>query len=665
MDSEKWVNTDTSHVVATLAHELKYFKININKKKLQIFIDATKTYYGQFPFHNFRHAFHVTLTCIHLMRLYTQSGQHIDPDFVLCMVFVSLCHDAGHLGKRNQTSNTPERDGHDKVLVECQYINSYQSINEKNHASIALKLFDTHAFTLSNILKKNQKKQNYYKLLVHNCIIATDISIHTSLCIPLFERLLKVSNSDKKIAHILPIHFGILLIRCADVGHFLYKAHIHLYWVMKLEDELNEDSETDHKHFNVQDIAEKTVSFAKVFVDPLFKILNEILGISSSQTGLRGWSTSKGPTNYIDDLMKNNKPDQWSVYQSVQREHNDGIQDYKDVCICMIDIVNFTQWCPDDDVDRIFNIMSDYNTLVLDIINTFEDIEKIEMVGDSMMVVGGLRGTVQKDKLNISILKFSKKLLESIPEIQKIFGDSRISLRIGIHIGDILIGYVRGPTRIQVFGKAICVASRLEQACVPGTMMVSERLMETLYDNSPGDIGLLAGEKVMMRFKGLPNKLTCAILFVNDKFQSTVLVAGPELNTSHFNAKNITFVSDTFQLKYELYNKYYDILIVDQNFDSKKQQELLHSFRKWENIYRKSQTRIIIQRDNSVIPVCVEENYLFHIVLDEDDVVSSRKTLDDRLETIYPYLFDSSIRGSTIRSSNEIEYKLEIRRSSH
>ena len=272
---------------------------------------------------------------------------------------------------------------------------------------------------------------------------------------------------------------------------------------------------------------------------------------------------------------------------------------------------------------------------------------------------------MNKDKLNISILKFSKKLLESIPEIQKIFGDSRISLRIGIHIGDILIGYVRGPTRIQVFGKAICVASRLEQACVPGTMMVSERLMETLYDNSPGDIGLLAGEKVMMRFKGLPNKLTCAILFVNDKFQSTVLVAGPELNTSHFNAKNITFVSDTFQLKYELYNKYYDILIVDQNFDSKKQQELLHSFRKWENIYRKSQTRIIIQRDNSVIPVCVEENYLFHIVLDEDDVVSSRKTLDDRLETIYPYLFDSSIRGSTIRSSNEIEYKLEIRRSSH
>ena len=514
MGDEQWIETKTSFVVDTIFDKLMTFGLKLNKKKLTLFIDAVKPYYKDLPYHNFRHVYHVALTSIHMLKVYKSrhtDGKRFCPimytafkDYVFVIVFAAFCHDLDHNGIPNDPNNRASLElGSIDFDYEHQFIVSESSTNENNHATLALALFDKHAYCIYSLNKKNDE---YNKRLLHNMIIATDIGIHSTIHENISQKVTQCSN----IHLTSPIHFAMLILKCADVGHFVCKPSTHMYWAFKLREEQllvrgessikNGDTPKSENYFpinsfEISTFSTETLSFAHLFVYPLFKTFNDSIGIPYSM-GAMCWNMYSDQRNYIDELSLNQEI--VDMKESITEEH-------KSACICMIDIVNFTQWCGEDTPRHVFHIMSKYNALVLDLLNQYDDIEKIEMVGDSMMILGGLRNVHPQKEMMKNMLLFARELVKKIPFIQRIFRDPRISLRIGIHLGDILIGVVPEPTRIQVYGNSICVASRLEQSSSPGAIMVSE----SFIDDEIIPDGVSVCKPVMITFKGVQKPMKC------------------------------------------------------------------------------------------------------------------------------------------------------------
>lgn len=176
---------------------------------------------------------------------------------------------------------------------------------------------------------------------------------------------------------------------------------------------------------------------------------------------------------------------------------------HTDVCICMIDIVGFSKWCRNKPPKYIFDTMTSYNTFLTDLITPFVDVEKIEMVGDSVLIIAGLAEIIQVDERVENILDLATTILLRLEYIQGIF-DKNTSLRIGIHVGDVYSGFINHPTRFQFFGSSINTASRLESKSDHGTFTISNVAYRKLADKrSLTGKKFVLGNPVVSCFKGV------------------------------------------------------------------------------------------------------------------------------------------------------------------
>ena len=277
------------------------------------------------------------------------------------------------------------------------------------------------------------------------------------------------------------------------------------------------------------------------------------------------------------------------------------IETHEDVCICMIDIVNFTQWSSDKSPENIFETMSLYNEFIVELIESRTDVEKIEMVGDSMMIIGGLRNGCDMNT-KLAMFQFVSTLLNDIDRLKRLFADNMISLRIGMHIGNIYIGCVQKPTRMQVFGNSICVASRMESNTFPGTLMVSETLFDAIETWHDQIEYVSTGKIVSTSMKGV-GIVKCMCVFTR-KHKPNILIGDDlRLSTRMIGAKvkqlvpdaNIKRVHDLVEFKEELYRCPYDLVIADWSFQhGETVEQLLYEYRKFEERYRIETSRIVI-----------------------------------------------------------------------
>ncbi|MCX6234955.1 MAG: hypothetical protein NT175_09585 [Bacteroidetes bacterium] len=88
----------------------------------------------------------------------------------------------------------------------------------------------------------------------------------------------------------------------------------------------------------------------------------------------------------------------------------------------------------------------------------------------------------------LSIFQSSWDAVSCALEIQKITGKSSMTLRIGIHMGDVVI------SENDVFGEGVNIASRIESLGKPGCIFVSERVYEDMK-NKKGFKAEYVGEK--------------------------------------------------------------------------------------------------------------------------------------------------------------------------
>lgn len=228
------------------------------------------------------------------------------------------------------------------------------------------------------------------------------------------------------------------------------------------------------------------------------------------------------------------------------------------VCICMIDIVGFSMWCSNHLPNVIAKAMLEYNDWIGESIQKYPCVSKIELVGDSCMLVAG-RVNEEKETLvdsYLSMIRMAVDLLEDLHSFKNIFKSARIGIRVGIHVSDVIGIYLRNPCKYQMFGNDINVCSRLESSCIPNSIHVSEKTLMCVQNACISTCGpcsrCVKGHVIHQNYKG-----------VGYKSSYQLFLRKPEIylvNTNRLFTKQIehSFKEDAFRVSDDL-----DICISD------------------------------------------------------------------------------------------------------
>ena len=274
---------------------------------------------------------------------------------------------------------------------------------------------------------------------------------------------------------------------------------------------------------------------------------------------------------------------------------------HKDACICMIDIVNFSKWCSNKRPEHIFDTMTLYNTFLSHLIDPFDDVEKIELVGDSVLIMAGLTEITEVHTRVKNILNLSANILDRLEYIQSIF-DKDTSLRIGIHVGDVYSGFIENPVKFQLFGNSINTASRLESSSLPGTFTISESACRWFLETPEAQLSeynFVLGNPIISCFKGVGSlgSLSGYVrqrnkALVADDDQLALMTFGRVVKLKY----NLDSVyGHTIEEVFELMKRsVYEICILDVYFVNATVFSGLREFRYWEKIHRVSRQKIII-----------------------------------------------------------------------
>jgi class 3 adenylate cyclase len=108
-------------------------------------------------------------------------------------------------------------------------------------------------------------------------------------------------------------------------------------------------------------------------------------------------------------------------------------------------------------------------------------VEKIKTIGDAYMAACGIP-TSNPDHARIMV-EFAKGLYLDLADYNK-NAEIKFEMRIGLNCGPVTAGVI-GKTKFlyDVWGNTVNVASRMETACRPGEIRVSQSVYEHLKDS--------------------------------------------------------------------------------------------------------------------------------------------------------------------------------------
>lgn len=267
-------------------------------------------------------------------------------------------------------------------------------------------------------------------------------------------------------------------------------------------------------------------------------------------------------------------------------------------CICMIDIVNFSSWCSDKTPQEIFSTMTNYNGLISNLIDEYIDVDKVELVGDSIMIIGGFRRQFETHVNIQNIVNLAIDILTNLDKVVAIF-QKDTSLRIGIHCGDIYSGFIENPRKFQLFGNSINIASRLESYSLPGTFSISKSTLDQLKSKDISTrIEDVIGKPKLCMLKGI-GRIECVSGFLK---KSQILIADDDyLTTQIFDRICVKLyqidclicdtVNETFRL---MKQNRFKMCIIDVLFVNISVLGNLQEFRDWEKVHRNDVQKIFL-----------------------------------------------------------------------
>lgn len=218
----------------------------------------------------------------------------------------------------------------------------------------------------------------------------------------------------------------------------------------------------------------------------LFKLIDGIAGQAAemekqSKTLEEQRANLEKEKEKSDRLLQNILP-----YEIAEQLKNKGYVDtkkYRRVSILFTDFKDFTKLSSGLKPEAIVKELGIFFTKFDEIVKA-HFIEKIKTIGDAYMCVGGLplRNRSNPIDTTLAALKI-QKFAASYNRIRKKNNLPLWEIRLGIHTGSVIAGVI-GATKFayDIWGDAVNTASRMETACEPGKINVSETTHRYIKD---------------------------------------------------------------------------------------------------------------------------------------------------------------------------------------
>ena len=187
--------------------------------------------------------------------------------------------------------------------------------------------------------------------------------------------------------------------------------------------------------------------------------------------------SNKGGFNFTDE-------DGMECEAGLCGEDNALAELYPAVTVVFADIVGFTAWSSAREPGQVFALLESIYS-AFDKLAYRHGVFKVETVGDCYVGVAGLPEYREDHALCAS--KFARECLSKMKDLAKRLevtlgpDTADLSLRIGVHSGQVTAGVLRGErTRFQLFGDTVNTAARMEQTCSVGCIQLSNYTAEEL-----------------------------------------------------------------------------------------------------------------------------------------------------------------------------------------
>ena len=171
---------------------------------------------------------------------------------------------------------------------------------------------------------------------------------------------------------------------------------------------------------------------------------------------------------------------------------------FQNVTVLFSDIVGFTKTTSNESAE---NIVSSLNSLItlFDKRAARMGVEKIKTIGDAYMAACGV--PTPNEKHAEIMLRFAAGMYKDLAEYNKT-AKIKFNLRIGLNSGPVIAGVIGQNKFIyDIWGDTVNVASRMESACTPGHIRITESVKKLV--ESPGRYLKCRMEECDVKGKGL------------------------------------------------------------------------------------------------------------------------------------------------------------------
>lgn len=295
-------------------------------------------------------------------------------------------------------------------------------------------------------------------------------------------------------------------------------------------------------------------------------------------------------------------------------ETQDKCYEYKNVSICMIDIVGFSAWCAKYSAKDIVQVMKEYNNTLTSILKMYSSLTKIELVGDSCMIIGGMNQIDLPSVHVVQMIHFCVDLLNS--DIS--FNSEKISVRIGIHLGDVFGTFITHPFKFQLFGNDINTTSRLESSSFPRVIHISNKAYAVLSSETHLK-GLDYGNMVPKQLKGV-GEVDCAFLTV--KKGSILIIEDLKICqmvlSKILKRYTLEMSNDMDTGIQKMKENIYECVLMDTYFESETIFARFTEFRRWETLHRKEVQKVVAVTVYPEMDYC--NNVLFNHIISKNEL---------------------------------------------
>jgi len=159
---------------------------------------------------------------------------------------------------------------------------------------------------------------------------------------------------------------------------------------------------------------------------------------------------------------------------------------YDNVTVFFSDIAGFTAMSQSVKPELVMAFLHSLYSSFDDLLEDHPTLWKVETIGDSYMVAGGLLQFPEKpntpEEVAHDVVEFAKQALEITGNMTMPNGEA-CALRVGIHSGPVCTGVVGSKMpRYCLFGDTVNTASRMESTGRPGALQISESTWQLLGD---------------------------------------------------------------------------------------------------------------------------------------------------------------------------------------